>query len=410
MKRKKLKIAIFHLAFFYSGGGERLVLEEIKGLQKRGHQITCFTPVLEKRLCFPDIINDFPIKVLFPKLAKILPNQETMQIVITCLLFPLIARRFRKFDIVFGANQPGPWFGWCIKKLTKVPYIIYLAQPTRILYPRKIDHETGFWVKKKSSNYFPTLVKYTKPFIRWIDKLSIQSADAILVNGSYMCNRLAGVYKKEVINCPAGANPTVKITKNRWQGEIKANSHRIKKPYILITNRHFPQKKFGYAINAMPKVLEEIPGISLIITGNPTKYTKNLKEDLKKHSYGKAIHFTGLIKERDLIKLYLNAALYVYTAPEEDFGMGVIESMAAGVPVVAWNRGGPATTILNHQTGLLVKPYLQSEFTDKTIALLKDRKKNRQYGNNALSHVKRTYTYKKHIDLVEQNLIKIVTK
>jgi Mg2+ transporter MgtE len=65
--------------------------------------------------------------------------------------------------------------------------------------------------------------------------------------------------------------------------------------------------------------------------------------------------FLGAITEEELNRLYEGAAVYVYPAPEEDFGMGVIESMAKGVPVVAWNQAGPTVT-LGSGTGHLVEP------------------------------------------------------
>ena len=114
MTKRYLKIAIIHLAFFYSGGGEKLILEEIKGLKKRGHNVDCFTPTLDKKLCYPDIINKYKIRVLFPFLSKILFHHESYEIALSCLLFPLVARHFRKYDVIIGANQPGPWFSWII--------------------------------------------------------------------------------------------------------------------------------------------------------------------------------------------------------------------------------------------------------------------------------------------------------
>ena len=54
MGETKLRIAIFHLGFFYSGGGEKLVLEEIRGLRALGHEVTCFAPYVDRERCFPD--------------------------------------------------------------------------------------------------------------------------------------------------------------------------------------------------------------------------------------------------------------------------------------------------------------------------------------------------------------------
>lgn len=408
-KKQKLKIAIFHLAFFYSGGGERLVMEEIDGLTKRGHLVSCFTPTIDKRLCFPDVIQDYDIKTFFPMVPKVIPHSESLDILLACIFFPFIARRFCKYDVILGANQPGPWFGWLIKKLCKTPYVIYLAQLTRVLYPRKIDKEVGVWVKEKSY-VLSILVKLTKPLIYLIDRISIAGADKMLVNGNYIGQVLSRIYRRDHLVCPAGANLSGRLYQNRWNGQIKANNFVINKPYILLTNRHFPQKKFEYAINALEELLRKALPVSLVITGNPTFYTKMLKETVIKNKLKGKVIFTGFVSEKELQNLYAGAAVYVYTAPEEDFGMGILESMAYGVPVVAWDKGGPSKTIINGKTGFLIKPYLQQEFTGKIKYLLLNKKQNIEMGKNAYERVKQSFTYKNHIDILENTLLCIANK
>ena len=69
----------------------------------------------------------------------------------------------------------------------------------------------------------------------------------------------------------------------------------------------------------------------------------------------KNVIFRGLISEKELIKAYSQALLVLYTPIREMFGIVPIEAMAAGVPVIAANEGGPKETIINGQTGFLVE-------------------------------------------------------
>ena len=48
--------------------------------------------------------------------------------------------------------------------------------------------------------------------------------------------------------------------------------------------------------------------------------------------------------------------------PEEDFGITPVEAQAAGVPVIAYAKGGQAETVLHEQTGLL--------FSEQTVESL----------------------------------------
>ncbi|KKR26755.1 MAG: hypothetical protein UT57_C0027G0001 [Microgenomates group bacterium GW2011_GWC1_39_7] len=95
-KAKKLKISIFHLAFVYSGGGERLVLEEAIGLEKLGYDVTCFSPVVDRKGCFPELLSRVKVKRILPKiLPSWYPDVELVSILMACLLVPLLFFKFR---------------------------------------------------------------------------------------------------------------------------------------------------------------------------------------------------------------------------------------------------------------------------------------------------------------------------
>src|SRR5258708_24167542 len=50
------RIAVFHCGFTYSGGGERIVSEEVLGLRRRGCEAECYAPPVDQSRCFPDRI------------------------------------------------------------------------------------------------------------------------------------------------------------------------------------------------------------------------------------------------------------------------------------------------------------------------------------------------------------------
>lgn len=411
MNKKKLKIAIFHLAFIYSGGGERLVLEQARGLTKLGHQVEIFTSVVNKHRCFPDIIEKFDIKTFLPQLPLITRGREPPHILLTCALAPFFAYKFKDYQVILAANQPSPWIAWWVNKLFGVPYVSYLAQPTRFLYPREVDNQTGLIFTKRASQSFSTkLMKLARRFITWADKISIQGSNIILANGQYIKEVLEKVYQVEAVSCPAGAHPVPRWLgqKRRYQGEVKINRRRIKKPYLLITNRHFPQKRFEYAVSTLSAILKNYPEISLVITGEETDYTSEVKVLVKRLSLNSRVKFLGLVKEKDLQKLYSHAAVYLYTAPEEDFGMGIIEAMAQGTPVVAWNNAGPTGIIEENKTGFLAQPFEVADFTNKIMQILTREKLTERLGGEGRKKVIAKFSYNNHLNILEDSLNSLV--
>jgi len=400
---KKLKIAIFHLGFFFSGGGERLVIEEAKGLLQMGHQVEVYVPIIDAKRCFPDLLGHIKIKRLFINLPIKFPLRDFIAICGSIFLIAFTAFRFRQFDIFIGANQPGPLLCYILAKLLHKPYLIYLAQPTRIIYPRQIDKEVGFG--KGSFNLFYITAKIFHPIIKKLDKISIINAGKVLVNGSYIAQAIKKIYGVKTLVCPAGTRISrSNFTDSRFSGKIRIKKRYYPKPYILLTNRHFPQKKFEFVIRSTPFILEKFPQVKIIITGAFTKYTHNLIRLTEKLNLQEKIFFINYLNEAELELCYKNAAVYVYTAPEEDFGMGVIEAMGYGIPVVAWNSGGPATTVIHRKTGFLIPPFDVTKFTSAIIRLLKNSDLNRIMGLAARNHVLKNYLYRNHLDILNSAL------
>jgi glycosyltransferase involved in cell wall biosynthesis len=391
---RKLNIALFHLAFIYSGGGEKLVLQEYEGLKNRGHDIAIFTTVINKKNCFPEIINKYKVKTFLPQLS-IFKTHESLLTVLSCLLAPFYASRFKNYDVILAANQPSLWIAFIINKIYGIPYVSYLAQPTRFLHPRKIDKETGlFFAKKDSESLSARLMMTTfKNFADWADKISVKNSKEILANGEYIAGVIKRVYKVNAISCPSGVNPLKFKAKKR-------------KPFLLVTNRHFPQKRFEYAIFALNSLLVVNPNYRLFITGLDTKYTQELGNLIDELGLGEKVEFLGYVDEKHLKKLYKEASVYLYTAPQEDFGMGVIEAMSNGAPVVAWASGGPGKIIQDGHDGFLIKPFDSTEFSKAVIRVATDKKLAKNIGKNAYISVKEKFSLKRHIDLIEENLMK----
>src|SRR3989344_3878118 len=337
-QRRGKKVAIFHCGFIYSGGGERIVIEEALGLKKRGFEVIVRTPTLNPTRCYPDLLPNIDAQTLLPPLLPNFSYKYALQMVATSVLAPLLAFQYRDTDVFIGANQPGAWLAYCMAKVLNKPYLVYLNQPNRLLYPREVDRENG-WVTETSYEFLAKVIHFLRPVIKIIDDLSFGQANVKLVNGSYIAGLVESIYQFKTVNCPAGAHPQaeIKLAKEgtAFHGQCHIGKFALNKPYILLTNRHDPQKKFEYAIEAMKLVKTRYPKVKLIIPGPFTRHTPQLLALVRKRRLSAHVLFLGQISESDLQRLYQHAAVYIYTAPQEDFGIGPLEAGAWAVPTVA---------------------------------------------------------------------------
>jgi glycosyltransferase involved in cell wall biosynthesis len=237
----------------------------------------------------------------------------------------------------------------------------------------------------------------------------VQEADQLLVNGDYIGDIIRGIYKRDAVDCPAGCHVAASgfplPVEQRFAGGFSINGYPIRRPYVLLTNRHYPQKRFDLAIRAMAEVRKRHPKAQLVVPGPATAHTAVLKGIVHDLVLEDAVLFLGQITEEELQRLYAGAAVYVYPAPEEDFGMGVIESMAKGVPVVAWNQAGPTVTV-GEGTGYLAEPLEVADYAAGIVALLDDRERNQRTGERAFEWARR-FDWERHVDTVERMLLDV---
>jgi glycosyltransferase involved in cell wall biosynthesis len=63
------------------------------------------------------------------------------------------------------------------------------------------------------------------------------------------------------------------------------------------------------------------------------------------------IKFTGFVAEEEIAELYCGATAFI-NPQEEDFGIAAVEAQAAGVPVIAYDKGGAKDTVIGGRTGV----------------------------------------------------------
>lgn len=392
-----LRVAVIHCGFTYSGGGERLVLEQVLALRRRGSTVDCYAPTVDERACFPDLVREVKPRSLLPQLPRWVPFREAMQLAAASLLAPILALTMPRYDVIVGENQPGVWIAWIVSALRRRPYLAYLNQPCRLIYPRSVDVETG-WKTKLDYHLLDAVIQRIRPFVRWADRASVRNAHTLLVDGMFIGARIAEVYERSVSDCPGGAHPAPHgySRGDPDHGEIVLNGRRMTKPYVLLTNRHYPQKRFDLVLTAMRLLRASGIAPPLIVTGGHTAYTRSLIQSCRFHQIDDQIHFVGEVSEGELERLYAEAAVYVYPSPEEDFGLGIVEAMTKEVPVVAWGHGGPTVTVEHGVTGWLASPYSVEDFAERIGSLLRDPRAARAMGRAGRRRAETEFSWATH--------------
>lgn len=134
-------------------------------------------------------------------------------------------------------------------------------------------------------------------------------------------------------------------------------------------------KGIQYMINALPKILEQIPDIHYLVVGDG-EYGTSLKDLSTALSIQDHITFAG--HRTDIPNLLACSDLFVLPTLGDALPTVLIEALAAGKPVVASDVGGVPEIIENGVNGVLVPPGDPSRLAVACLQLLKNKEQSNQ--------------------------------
>ncbi len=113
--------------------------------------------------------------------------------------------------------------------------------------------------------------------------------------------------------------------------------------YYLVFGRVVPYKRVDLAVAACARL-----GVALKVAGDG----RALAAVRAQAPPGSRVEFLGRVEERERDAL-LSGARALLFGGEEDFGIVPVEAQAAGLPVIAYGRGGAVETVSDGRTGVL---------------------------------------------------------
>ena len=115
--------------------------------------------------------------------------------------------------------------------------------------------------------------------------------------------------------------------------------------------------------------------------------------------------FTGY--RNDVPQILHNCKVLVIPSWNEPFGRVVIEAMAAGIPVIGVNTGGPKEIIQDGISGYLIPPYNPSAIAEKIIYFYYHQSIGEKMGENGKKIVKKKYNIESYTKNIEKILLEI---
>lgn len=233
------------------------------------------------------------------------------------------------YDLIVS-SESGPIKG--IRKPAGARHICYCHTPMRYVWDMYDDYYRASGVGGKIA------MKLFTPYMRREDLKSADSVDTFVANSAFVAERIRRIYGRDSVV----VHPPVDVEFFAGESGALPQSFPFEtKSYYLYAGELRDYKRPDLAVEACLKMNRK-----LVVVGNG-----KMRDALARRAAGRGdIVFLGRVSDDELRGVYSNAKALLFPGIE-DFGIVPVEVQAAGVPVVAFSKGGALETVVDGQTG-----------------------------------------------------------
>lgn len=319
-RSKKPKVAIVCDWLTGIGGAERVVLEL--------HRMYPDAPIYTSQYdpsgidWFKDAdVRTTKLQTLPPRLKKFLPL--------------LRAREFSRldlsgYDLVIsssGAEAKG------VRTGKDTVHICYCHSPTHYYWIRHDEYldNPGF---PRGTNWLArwALRLLADPLRRW-DRRAARRPNHFIANSTHTQAMIKRYYRRD----STVIFPPVETDRFKLPGNVKPPLRHG----FVIAGRQTPYKRFDLAIEACNEL--KVP---LMVIGDGPDHKR-----LEKLA-GRSITFLTNVNDQEIVG-HFQSAIGCIMPNMDDFGIVAVEALAAGTPIIAYNKGGALDYVVPGKTGLL---------------------------------------------------------
>lgn len=310
---KKLKVALVHDWLVSRGGGERVLYD----FHKLFPDAPIYTLVYDEEKA-PEWCRECDIRTTY--IQKWPGGKSHHKLLLSFMPRAWESLDLSEYDLVLSSCAS------CCKGVITRPdalHICYSFSPIRYVWDLYYEYLENAGPIKRA--VMPRLIHK----VRLWDFAAAQRVDYFIADSDFVGSRIRKYYRRDFTTIYPGTN----INRNPVAEEPG--------DYYLVVSRFVHYKRVDIAVEACNRL-----GRSLVVIGSGGEEEKRLRE-----LAGPTVRFVGGVSDEEMERYYANAKAFLFPGIE-DYGITPVEAMSAGVPVLAFGKGGALETVRDGETGL----------------------------------------------------------
>ncbi|MEI8143685.1 MAG: glycosyltransferase [Candidatus Berkelbacteria bacterium] len=310
-----MKIALVHDFLNKPGGAEKVLLALAKMYPEAPIYTLVYDPAYTSK--------DFPHRKIIASSLQNYPEfiRKRLKFLLPKMSSAIEEFDFTAYDAVISSSNS---FAHGIITTPKTFHLCYCHSPMRYAWDWSNEY-----LAENNVNYglIGFVVRSMIAKIRQWDRIVADRVDAYVANSINVAGRIKKYYRLDstVVYPPVETEQIAPQKKNLG--------------YYMISSRLEPYKKVDLAVKVFNK-----NGLPLWIVGDGSQleFLRSVAKD--------NIKFLGWQKPSSVFGYLSTAKAFVFPG-EDDFGIAPVEALAAGLPVIAHNKGGVRETVKEGKTG-----------------------------------------------------------
>ena len=290
----------------------------------------------------------------------------------------------KKVDIIHTFFEKSEVMGWLASRLTGIP--IWITSRRDLGFKRKKIYRKIFRVTSRDCSKCLANCVAVKAQVVQEEGLSAEKME-VIYNGlelaPYQNLKSNGTVRKE-LNIPE------------------------EMPVVgLVANFNFEIKGHRFFLEAAKLIVEEIPNVAFLLIGDGPLRSQfeHMGNELGINEH---VRFLG--KRNDVPLLIANMDISVLSSTSEGLSNVILESMAAGKPVVVTSVGGNSEIVVNGENGYLVPPADAPALAKAIIRLLKNPEEATRMGKRGRQMAQEKFTVEAMVKSYEQLYLELMKK
>jgi len=164
---------------------------------------------------------------------------------------------------------------------------------------------------------------------------------------------------------------------------------------LLAVGRFTEVKRLSLLIEAFDRAQDELEqrAALILIGGHPGEWEGEHPLETIERIGARNVFLAGWHRHDELPPSLRAGDVLVHASVWEAFGQVLVEAMACALPVIAVERGGPATIVADPETGWLVEPDDTGALAGAIVAAVEDDADRRQRGERARSEAVERFSW-----------------